>query len=117
MSTQGWQRYGCSRVSIRSEERRVGKECRSRRDWSSDVCSSDLEGESSESNRSYSVDAYTPKSDDVFRSVCRTCARFDGYYDRSGGANTGGTREGLCRRRGGNAMGVPGFRSDRKSVV
>jgi len=26
----------------RSEERRVGKECRSRRDWSSDVCSSDL---------------------------------------------------------------------------
>src|ERR1035437_7311130 len=27
----------------RSEERRVGKECRSWRDWSSDVCSSDLE--------------------------------------------------------------------------
>src|SRR5579875_2446395 len=27
----------------RSEERRVGKECRSRCDWSSDVCSSDLE--------------------------------------------------------------------------
>src|ERR1035437_10704908 len=27
----------------RSEERRVGKECRSRRDWSSDVCSSDLD--------------------------------------------------------------------------
>src|SRR5690349_19697081 len=26
----------------RSEERRVGKECRSLRDWSSDVCSSDL---------------------------------------------------------------------------
>src|ERR1035437_3608270 len=26
----------------RSEERRVGKECRYRRDWSSDVCSSDL---------------------------------------------------------------------------
>src|SRR5260221_50460 len=26
----------------RSEERRVGKECRSRWDWSSDVCSSDL---------------------------------------------------------------------------
>src|ERR1035437_7821229 len=26
----------------RSEERRVGKECRSRRDWRSDVCSSDL---------------------------------------------------------------------------
>src|ERR687893_360331 len=26
----------------RSEERRVGKECRSRCDWSSDVCSSDL---------------------------------------------------------------------------
>src|SRR5260221_302920 len=29
---------------MRSEERRVGKECRSRCDWSSDVCSSDLEG-------------------------------------------------------------------------
>src|SRR6202022_2514027 len=29
----------------RSEERRVGKECRSRCDWSSDVCSSDLEAE------------------------------------------------------------------------
>src|ERR687894_514702 len=29
-------------VSGRSEERRVGKECRSRCDWSSDVCSSDL---------------------------------------------------------------------------
>src|SRR6476646_1930355 len=28
--------------AIRSEERRVGKECRSRCDWSSDVCSSDL---------------------------------------------------------------------------
>src|SRR5882672_7694074 len=29
-------------MSERSEERRVGKECRSRCDWSSDVCSSDL---------------------------------------------------------------------------
>src|SRR5215211_4463610 len=29
-------------ASLRSEERRVGKECRSRCDWSSDVCSSDL---------------------------------------------------------------------------
>src|SRR4030095_10330400 len=28
---------------VRSEERRVGKECRSRCDWSADVCSSDLE--------------------------------------------------------------------------
>src|SRR5882672_7827896 len=28
---------------MRSEERRVGKECRSRCDWSSDVCSSDLD--------------------------------------------------------------------------
>src|SRR6202049_5085365 len=27
---------------VRSEERRVGKECRSQCDWSSDVCSSDL---------------------------------------------------------------------------
>src|SRR5476649_2341785 len=29
----------------RSEERRVGKECRSLCDWSSDVCSSDLDGD------------------------------------------------------------------------
>src|SRR5215218_2887489 len=29
-------------VEERSEERRVGKECRSLCDWSSDVCSSDL---------------------------------------------------------------------------
>src|SRR5215211_7532440 len=28
--------------NVRSEERRVGKECRSLCDWSSDVCSSDL---------------------------------------------------------------------------
>src|SRR5579875_2842052 len=32
----------CSSCSTRSEERRVGKECRSLCDWSSDVCSSDL---------------------------------------------------------------------------
>src|SRR5476649_2219642 len=31
-----------SKTAPRSEERRVGKECRSRCDWSSDVCSSDL---------------------------------------------------------------------------
>src|SRR5947209_555684 len=29
-------------LRFRSEERRVGKECRYWRDWSSDVCSSDL---------------------------------------------------------------------------
>src|SRR5215204_628563 len=29
-------------AAVRPEERRVGKECRSRCDWSSDVCSSDL---------------------------------------------------------------------------
>src|SRR5438034_810579 len=32
----------CVRARNRSEERRVGKECRSLCDWSSDVCSSDL---------------------------------------------------------------------------
>src|SRR5262252_6580046 len=31
-------------LRLRSEERRVGRECRSRCDWSSDVCSSDLFG-------------------------------------------------------------------------
>src|SRR5579875_4206234 len=33
---------GTCRYCARSEERRVGKECRSLCDWSSDVCSSDL---------------------------------------------------------------------------
>src|SRR5882672_7600347 len=35
-------RTGALNSNMRSEERRVGKECRSRCDWSSDVCSSDL---------------------------------------------------------------------------
>src|SRR5215204_5665547 len=35
-------RICCLVARARSEERRVGKECRSRCDWSSDVCSSDL---------------------------------------------------------------------------
>src|SRR5882672_2791992 len=39
-------RWACPRLTSwhgsRSEERRVGKECRSLCDWSSDVCSSDL---------------------------------------------------------------------------
>src|SRR5436190_705438 len=34
---------GSAIINTRSEERRVGKECRSLCDWSSDVCSSDLE--------------------------------------------------------------------------
>src|ERR1035437_6255026 len=38
ISLATWPTHG----SRRSEERRVGKECRYRRDWSSDVCSSDL---------------------------------------------------------------------------
>src|SRR5476649_2258329 len=33
------------RAKNRSEERRVGKECRSLCDWSSDVCSSDLDAQ------------------------------------------------------------------------
>src|SRR5882672_3980493 len=37
-----WQTAAVSIIKERSEERRVGKECRSRCDWSSDVCSSDL---------------------------------------------------------------------------
>src|SRR5882672_4078384 len=42
-----WSHYlklflGHAAYAQRSEERRVGKECRSRCDWSSDVCSSDL---------------------------------------------------------------------------
>src|SRR5882672_1527446 len=37
--------FQCCSITNRSEERRVGKECRSLCDWSSDVCSSDLDGE------------------------------------------------------------------------
>src|SRR5476649_2715100 len=44
----GWSSERCtsfppSLSQMRSEERRVGKECRSLCDWSSDVCSSDLD--------------------------------------------------------------------------
>src|SRR5215211_7678298 len=39
----GWSAlFACARKCPKSEERRVGKECRSLCDWSSDVCSSDL---------------------------------------------------------------------------
>src|SRR5882672_1123555 len=43
VSLTAWSaRCSIGTVWARSEERRVGKECRSRCDWSSDVCSSDL---------------------------------------------------------------------------
>src|SRR5215204_3100242 len=43
MASWPWMRMAPVRLPVsRSEERRVGKECRSRCDWSSDVCSSDL---------------------------------------------------------------------------
>src|SRR3712207_4091367 len=42
----------------RSEERRVGKECRSWRDWSSDVCSSDLMSVPSAGNAANALAAY-----------------------------------------------------------
>src|SRR5262252_2743610 len=41
-ATKGRWSHGTVPMKSRSEERRVGKECRSRCDWSSDVCSSDL---------------------------------------------------------------------------
>src|SRR5476649_2420236 len=42
-NTMSWPLAASAGVAaVRSEERRVGKECRSRCDWSSDVCSSDL---------------------------------------------------------------------------
>src|SRR5476651_1552525 len=47
----------CSRRS-RSEERRVGKECRYWRDWSSDVCSSDLAQEGA--SKGITVNAIAP---------------------------------------------------------
>src|SRR5215204_6494238 len=42
-STNAWRKPPAT-SGPRSEERRVGKECRSLCDWSSDVCSSDLIG-------------------------------------------------------------------------
>src|SRR5215211_3709581 len=45
---EGWPHGG---VGARSEERRVGKECRSLCDWSSDVCSSDLANAASARSR------------------------------------------------------------------
>src|SRR5476649_2886350 len=49
-----------AKTSSRSEERRVGKECRSRCDWSSDVCTSDLLWEYLEKNGRM-VDVYTDR--------------------------------------------------------
>src|SRR5260221_526935 len=48
---------------IRSEERRVGKECRSLCDWSSDVCSSDLWA-ASDGYRRYSFMVYLARNCD-----------------------------------------------------
>src|SRR5215204_963959 len=42
---------GLGTLPSRSEERRVGKECRSLCDWSSDVCSSDLDGSDRRADR------------------------------------------------------------------
>src|SRR5476649_217235 len=52
----------------RSEERRVGKECRSRCDWSSDVCSSDLSLLALRPGRHHLLSA-------LFCDVQRTCGR------------------------------------------
>src|ERR1035437_9716356 len=46
-----WKAIPSGFMLLRSEERRVGKECRSRRDWSSDVCSSDLRAVSASADK------------------------------------------------------------------
>src|SRR5476649_2354942 len=51
----------------RSEERRVGKECRSLCDWSSDVCSSDLVGEAAELGGGNRIDHHGGVAFDVQR--------------------------------------------------
>src|SRR5437879_4314593 len=61
-----------SSTSARSEERRVGKECRARRrrhtryigDWSSDVCSSDLDGVDN-NQTSDNLSSYQPNLDAI----------------------------------------------------
>src|SRR5476649_551585 len=69
----------------RSEERRVGKECRSLCDWSSDVCSSDLnarcrsqrggaEGANNPNNSRPGTeggDAISPAHEEIGRASCR----------------------------------------------
>src|SRR5436190_259483 len=47
---------------LRSEERRVGKECRSLCDWSSDVCSSDLSR--------YRLPQHRPRTPRAIRCCC-----------------------------------------------
>src|SRR5476649_549334 len=70
---------------VRSEERRVGKECRSRCDWSSDVCSSDLflaivldalllperEPEGDDEGRAFLVAASSGTDGEIGRASCR----------------------------------------------
>src|ERR1044072_5627072 len=52
-----WATLKISSTEIRSEERRVGKECRSRCEWSSDVCSSDLaDGQEEDGQRGVYLD-------------------------------------------------------------
>src|SRR5476649_2264045 len=71
--------------SMRSEERRVGKECRSLCDWSSDVCSSDLTlkhlencydamhpaAEKSEQSFAWFSDIPHPLFNEIGRASCR----------------------------------------------
>src|SRR5476649_2841575 len=71
--------------NARSEERRVGKECRSLCDWSSDVCSSDLHALEclrlvradrpwrlrSDTGRSRSVGALAAAEREIGRASCR----------------------------------------------
>src|SRR4030095_16876731 len=53
-------------ATMRSEERRVGQECRSRCDWSSDVCSSDLCDE---------IRPFSQKDADAYPEFTRSFAR------------------------------------------
>src|SRR5947207_411445 len=70
----------------RSEERRVGKECRSLCDWSSDVCSSDLVFETAASHQSWNAACIrTCHSDETSWAVAKTRCHLSGTSDRPRG--------------------------------
>src|SRR5215204_5165494 len=65
-----------------SEERRVGKECRSLCDWSSDVCSSDLDDEV-QHDRDERRDADLDGLADDARAAAGRLGRLDGRIGRA----------------------------------
>src|SRR5947209_4592958 len=107
----GWE------MDPRSEERRVGKEGRYWRDWSSDVCSSDLNGQPG-----HEIQYQDGKYDGTFTSFHDNGAKHvEQHYvkQEAHGADTGWDRDGkpsyTAQYRNGKQDGK--WIQDRKSVV